>query len=123
MSGAPAPLRGQIFHLDEEGVGPHYWLVVSNNRRNAHLRDVLTVMLTTTPPRSPRASYVPLDKIQDSFGGWVNCDDIGPHYRDQLGPVQGALSPATMRRVEAGLAAALGLPAPAVPGRPGQSGG
>jgi mRNA-degrading endonuclease toxin of MazEF toxin-antitoxin module len=119
MSGASGPLRGQIFHIDEEGAGPHYWLVVSNNQRNAHLRDVLTVMLTSTPPRSPRASYVRLDKGQDSFEGWVNCDDIGAHYRTQLGPVKGALSPATMRRIEAGLASALGLPVPALPGRAG----
>lgn len=119
MSGASGPLRGQIFHIDEEGAGPHYWLVVSNNQRNAHLRDVLTVMLTTTPPRSPRASYVRLDKGQDSFEGWVNCDDIGAHYGTQLGPVRGALSPATMRRIEAGLASALGLPVPAAAGRAG----
>jgi mRNA interferase MazF len=107
------PLRGQVFHVaDEDGVGPHYWLVVSNNRRNAYLSDVLTVMLTTTSPGSPRASYVPLAKGQDAFEGWVKCDDIGPHYRDELGPVKGALSPATMRRVDAGLAFALGLPQP-----------
>jgi mRNA-degrading endonuclease toxin of MazEF toxin-antitoxin module len=116
MTGSPGPLRGQIFHVDEAGVGPHYWLVVSNNQRNAHLRDVLTVMLTTTPPRSPRTSYVPLAKGQDSFEGWVNCDDIGPHDRAELGTVRGALSPATMRRVDVGLASALGL---AGAGRPG----
>jgi mRNA interferase MazF len=119
MSGVVGPLRGQIFHIDEEGVGPHYWLVVSNNRRNAHLSQVLTVMLTTTRPRSPRASWVPLVQGQDSFAGWVNCDDIGPHYRADLGPVSGALSPATMRRVDAGLAFALGLAAQAAGGRSG----
>jgi mRNA interferase MazF len=113
MSRSPGPLRGQIFHVDVEGVGPHYWLVVSTNPRNAHLSDVLTVMLTTTPPRSPRASYVPLAKGQDPFEGWVKCDDIGPHYRDELGPVKGALSLGTMRRVDAGLAFALNLPRPA----------
>jgi mRNA-degrading endonuclease toxin of MazEF toxin-antitoxin module len=112
MSGSPGPLRGQIFRVDVEGVGPHYWLVVSNNPRNAHLSDVLTVMLTTTPPRSPRASYVPLAKGQDPFEGWVKCDGIGPHYRDELGPVKGALSPGTMRLVDAGLAFALNLPRP-----------
>jgi mRNA-degrading endonuclease toxin of MazEF toxin-antitoxin module len=110
ISRSPIPLRGQIFHVNPEEEGPHYWLVVSNNRRNAHLSDVLTVMLTTTAPRSPRFSYVPLVKGQDHFEGWVNCDDIGSHYRDQLGPVKGALSPATMRLVDAGLAFALGLP-------------
>ena len=112
------PLRGQVFHVvDADGVGPHYWLVVSNNRRNASLSDVLTVMLTSTPPGSPRASYVPLTKGQEAFEGWVKCDDIGPHYRDELGPVKGALSPAAMRRVDAGLAFALGRP------QPGRGGG
>jgi mRNA interferase MazF len=110
ISRAPAPLRGQVFHVDSAPEGPHFWLVVSNNRRNAHLSDVLTVMLTTTPPGSLRASYVPLAKGQDPFEGWVKCDDIGPHYRDELGPVRGALSPDTMRKVDAGLAFALSLP-------------
>jgi mRNA-degrading endonuclease toxin of MazEF toxin-antitoxin module len=119
MSAAVGPLRGQIFHIDKEGVGPHYCLVISNNRRNAHLSQVLTVMVTTIRPESPRASSVPLVKGQDSFEGWVNCDDIGPHSQAELGPVRGALSPATMRRVDAGLAFALGLPGPAAAGRPG----
>jgi mRNA-degrading endonuclease toxin of MazEF toxin-antitoxin module len=110
MSPSSGPLRGQVFHADVRGIGPHYWLVVSNNQRNAHLSDVLTVMLTTTAPRSTRASYVPLAKGQDPFEGWVKCDDIGPLLRDWLGPVRGALSPHTMRRVDIGLAAALSLP-------------
>jgi mRNA interferase MazF len=117
MSWSPRPLRGQVFHVDVEGAGPHYWLVVSNNKRNASMGDVLAAMLTTTPPRSPRVSYVPLAQRQDPFDGWVKCDDIGPLFRDQLGPVKGALSPATMQRVDAGLAFALGLP------QPGRGGG
>lgn len=108
-----APLRGQVFHVDLEGTGRHYHLVVSNNRRNAHLHDVLTVMITTTPPRSPRASYVPLTKGLDPFEGWANCDDLGPVFSADLGPVQGALSAPTMRLVEIGLAVALSLPRPA----------
>lgn len=113
MSPASGPLRGQVFHVDVEQAGPHYWLVVSNNQRNAHLNDVLVVQLTTTPPRSPRASYVPLAKGQDPFEGWVKCDDIGPLFRDVLGAFKGALSPGTMRRVDVGLAYALNLPRPA----------
>jgi len=112
MSRSSVPLRGQVFHVDAEGAGPHYWLVVSNNQRNAHLGDVLTVMLTTTPPRSARPSYVALAKGHDPFQGWVKCDDIGRLYRDALGPVKGALSPGTMRRVDAGVAFALSLPRP-----------
>ncbi len=119
MSATPGPQRGQIFHVNEVGAGPDYWLVVSNDQRNAHLRDVLTVLVTTTPPSSPRASRVRLNEGQDSFEGWVDCDDIGPHTRAELGPVEGALPPATMRRVDAGLAFALGLQSLAVHGRPG----
>jgi mRNA-degrading endonuclease toxin of MazEF toxin-antitoxin module len=112
MSPTAGPLRGQVFHVDVQRLGPHYWLVVSNNQRNAHLNDVLVALLTATAPRAPRASYVPLAKGQDPFEGWVNCDDVGPIHRDRLGPVKGALSPGTMRRVDAGLAFALGLPRP-----------
>jgi mRNA interferase MazF len=103
-------LRGQVFHVDVPMAGPHYWLVVSNNQRNANLSDVLAVQLTTRAPRSPRVSYVPLANGRDPFEGWVKCDGIGPVARDQLGPVKGALSPDTMRRVDIGLAAALNLP-------------
>jgi mRNA interferase MazF len=113
MNPSSVPLRGQVFRIVSRRDGPHYWLVVSNNQRNAHLDDVLTVMITTTPARSSRSSYVPLATAQDPFEGWVKCDDIGPHFRDELGPVKGALSPGTMRRVDAGLAFALNLPRPA----------
>lgn len=112
MSRLTGPLRGQVFHVEIEGIGPHYYLVVSNNERNAHLGDVLAVMLTTTPPPSQRPSFVQLVEGQDPFQGWVKCDDIGPLYLDELGPVKGALSPAAMRRVNTGLAAALSLPGP-----------
>jgi|CZKW01.1.fsa_nt_gi mRNA-degrading endonuclease toxin of MazEF toxin-antitoxin module len=113
MSSSARPLRGQVFHVDLDGIGPHYWLVVSNNQRNAHLDDVLVVMITTTPPRSPRISYVPLTTGQDRFEGWVKCDDIGPLFTDELGPVKGSLSPSAMRLVELGLGFALNLPRPA----------
>jgi mRNA-degrading endonuclease toxin of MazEF toxin-antitoxin module len=83
--------------------------VVSNNQRNAAFSDVVVVMLTTTPPRSPRPSYVAVDRARDGFEGWVRCDDIGPLYKDVLGVPQGALSAATMRSVDAGLAHALAL--------------
>jgi mRNA-degrading endonuclease toxin of MazEF toxin-antitoxin module len=113
MSSQAGPLRGQVFHVDVREAGPHYWLVVSNNRRNALLNSVLAALLTSTAPRSPRASYVALANGQDPFEGWVNCDEVGPIRRDRLGPVKGALSPGTMRRVDAGLAYVLSLPRPA----------
>ena len=113
MIRSAGPLRGQVFHADLAGIGPHYWVVVSNNSRNAHLLSVLTLMITTTAPRAPRRSYVPLTKGRDSFEGWVVCDDIGPIRKEVLGRVRGNLSPTTMRLVDIGLAAALSLPRPA----------
>ncbi len=112
MSRQAGPLRGQVFRVDVREAGPHYWLVVSNNRRNALLNSVLAALVTSTAPRAPRTSYVPLANGQDPFEGWVNCDEVGPIRRDQLGSVKGALSPGTMRRVDAGLAFALSLPRP-----------
>ena len=110
MSPVGSPLRGQVFHVAVDGIGPHYWLVVSNNQRNAALDDVVVVMLTSTPPKSRRTSYVPLDRLRDGFEGWVKCDDIGPLYKAELGAPKGALSAAIMRAVDAGLAHALALP-------------
>ncbi len=110
MSRSAGPLRGQVFQVDLEGIGPHYWLIVSNNQRNAHLDDALAVMITSTPPRSPRLSYVPLPAGRESFTGWVKCDDIGPLFTDELGSARGSLSLPTMRRVDAGLAFGLSLP-------------
>jgi mRNA-degrading endonuclease toxin of MazEF toxin-antitoxin module len=113
MSRLAAPLRGQVYHVNVPRVGPHYWVVVSNNARNAHSNDTLVTMITSTPPRSPRPSYVQLANGQDPFQGWVKCDRIGPINIDDLGPVKGGLSRPTMRLVDIGLAFALGLPRPA----------
>jgi mRNA interferase MazF len=110
---AAGPLRGQVYHADLDGIGPNYWLVVSNNSRNAHLGSVLTAMITTTAPRAPRPSYVPLRNRPEPFEGWVVCDDIGPMRKDVLGSAKGSLSPPTMRLVDIGLAFALSLPRPA----------
>jgi mRNA-degrading endonuclease toxin of MazEF toxin-antitoxin module len=42
--------------------------------------------------------------------GWVSCDDIEVLYDDEIRADLGAISASAMRRVEAGLRAALGLP-------------
>ena len=102
------PLRGHIYFADIEEFGPHYWLVVSNNQRNAAYGDVLAVMLTTTAPKLPRPSYVALN-TRDGFEGWIACDDITIVYRNELESLKGALSPETMRAIDAGLSHALGI--------------
>ncbi|MGH8777095.1 MAG: type II toxin-antitoxin system PemK/MazF family toxin [Jiangellaceae bacterium] len=109
MTFAGYPIRGQVFEADLSGIGPKLWLVVSPNVRNRNLEDVLTVRLTTTP-KKPRPSIIELDPRADApFVGRVICDDIGPLYKDELGQPRGALSLATMARVDRGLIAALGI--------------
>jgi len=83
------------------------FLVVSNNRRNQRLPQVLAVRLTTTEkPQIP--SIVEL-RHPETFIGRVVCDDIVEIYEDEVLSVVGSLSPGAMRGVNAGLAAALGM--------------
>lgn len=108
MSGPWPLLRGRVYgvrlsHTD----GEKYFLVVSNNVRNRQLKSVLAVRLTTTPkPDLP--SIVPLPP-SEVFTGGVVCDDVVELYDDEITRDLGALSPAAMQRVNAGLVAALGL--------------
>lgn len=100
--------RGQVVQADIGLAEPKLFVVVSNNRRNRNLGQVLAARLTTTPkPRIP--SIVPLSH-DDGLSGSVVCDDIVEIYEDEVLGVRGALSPITMRAVNDGLRAALDLP-------------
>lgn len=99
--------RGQVVRADVGLDEPKLFVVVSNNRRNRQLSDVLAARLTTSAkPSIP--SIVELAP-QDGLGGRVVCDDLLPIYEDEVVSVVGALSPRSMRAVDRGLAAALGL--------------
>jgi mRNA interferase MazF len=102
-------LRGRIYraHLSHIGADK-FFLVVSNNRRNRAFQSVLAARLTTTPPREPRPAMVALGK-GEVMSGWVSCDDIEALYDDEVRADVGAVTPAAMDRVEAGLRAALGI--------------
>jgi mRNA interferase MazF len=101
--------RGRVYRAKLEHIGePKYFLVVSNNRRNDAFDQVLSVRLTTTRPRSPRPAMVELG-AGEPFTGWASCDDIETLWADEVQQDLGALSPATMRRIEDGLHAALGM--------------
>lgn len=100
-------LRGQVYRAKLGNTEPKYYLVVSNNRRNAALDDVLVVRLTTTAkPRIP--SIVELGS-PDPFTGRACCDDITWMTETEVQEYLGALVPATMRRIDEGLRAALGI--------------
>lgn len=106
-----ALLRGRVYgavfeHLKD--LGEKYYLVVSNNRRNAAFPQVLAVRMTTTQPKSPRPSVVEVDRT-GMFTGYAVCDDIVEVYPDEVTRERAVLSPREMERVDAGLRAALGL--------------
>jgi mRNA interferase MazF len=100
--------RGRVYaarlsHLDED----KYFLVVSNNQRNRNLPQVLAVRLTTTR-KPPLSSIVELGP-PEIFTGRAVCDDIVELWEDEVRRDLGALSPAAMQRIAAGLRAALAL--------------
>lgn len=102
-------VRGRIYaaklpHVDAE----KYYLVVSNNRRNRNLPQVLAVRLTTSR-KAPQPSIVELGPGEVLPGGRIVCDDIETIWENEVTRDMGALSQGTMARVEAGLRAALGV--------------
>jgi mRNA interferase MazF len=98
--------RGQVVRADVGLNEPKLFVVVSNNRRNQRLGDVLAARLTTsTKPSIP--SIVELEG--ERLSGRVVCDDILPLYEGEIVSVVGGLTPRTMRSIDLGLAAALGI--------------
>lgn len=107
------PQRGRVYLAplgDPSDAENKFWLCVSNNERNPRLAEFIAVRLTTTRrPRLP--TWVALGARDKPWTGGVACDDIGPIYRDQVIKDVGALSNATMRRVETALLVVLGIDA------------
>lgn len=102
--------RGQVVRAEIGLDDPKLFVVVSNNRRNRALPQVLGVRLTTTPkPAIP--SVIELGE-PEAFVGRAVCDDIAEIYQDEVLAVVGALSPGAMRRIGWGLAAALEIGKP-----------
>jgi mRNA interferase MazF len=102
-------LRGRIYRARLAHIGEDkFFLVVSNNRRNRAFEQVLAARVRTTPPKAERPAMVPLGS-EEVMTGWVSCDDIETVYDDEVRADAGALTAPAMRRVEAGLRAALGM--------------
>jgi mRNA interferase MazF len=102
------PVRGQIYRVDI-GYGAKPWLLVSNNRRNRILSDVLAVRITTTNKHADLPTWVRLNP-DDPLAGYVNTDDLQQLGRDELGELLGVLSPRTLMRVNEALRLVLALP-------------
>ena len=103
----PPILRGRVYRARVSDLGDEYYLVVSNNRRNAQLPHVLAVRLTLAT-KPAMASIVELP-AHEPFRGWALCDEIDRIYHDEITDDLGPMSPPTMRRVEHALRAALTL--------------
>jgi mRNA interferase MazF len=101
-------LRGQIYAAQLPGmVEEKYYVVVSNNARNRSLGTALVARITSSA-KPDLASIVSVPG-GEPVGGLVLCDDIEDMWPDDVAGILGAFSPSTMRLVNAGLAAALGL--------------
>lgn len=100
--------RGRVYAATLPSIGAEkYFVVVSNNRRNAALGSVLAVRLTTSEkPALP--SIVELGPREVVHGRAV-CDDITELFEGEVIRDLGALSPQAMRQVDDGLRAALAL--------------
>lgn len=105
----PWPLiRGRVYAAVVSPLAVEkFFVVVSNNARNAALPTVLAVRMTTSS-KPKLASIIELLN-QDSFVGRVLCDDIVEMDANDVRRDLGALSTQTMLAIEAGLKVALGI--------------
>jgi mRNA interferase MazF len=102
------PQRGGVYVAPLGGAGEKLWVCVSNNVRNPKLEEFIAARLTTSR-KPPLPSMVALSSADAPLVGTVNCDDLGPIYLDQVTRSAGALTPATMRRVNTALRYVLAL--------------
>lgn len=101
--------RGQVYSVDVGGqAGRHFYVVVSNDTRNRLLDTVLGAMITSTD-KSHVPSCVELSD-DDPVRGWVNTDMLDSLWDEEVsGRPRGALSNATMAKVDGALKIALSL--------------
>lgn len=106
--GVPSIVRGRIYGAVLGDLPEKYFLVVSNNQRNAQLSTFLAVRLTTTP-KPPLPSIVHLTDLDAPWTGAISCDTLETIYHDEVTRDYGALPPKTLHRIGDALRAALDL--------------
>jgi len=89
------------------GYGDHHYVVVSGDARNNQLPSFLGVRVTTKP-KPNLDSIVELAPGDKPLAGRVLCDSI-IEIEHAMGRLKGKLSADTLRRVDDGLLAALGI--------------
>ncbi|MEI8067224.1 MAG: type II toxin-antitoxin system PemK/MazF family toxin [Actinomycetes bacterium] len=100
--------RGRVYSVQLSHIeGEKPFVIVSNNRRNAGLEQVLAVRLTTSrKPKMPSIVELPPGEV---FVGSAMCDDITEIWGDEIRRDLGALTPKAMAEIGRGLKAALDL--------------
>ncbi len=89
------------------GYGPHHYVVVSGDARNAMLPSFLGVRITTKP-KPALDSIVELSAEDRPLIGRVLCDNIIELNHNEC-RLKGRLLQPTLRRIDDGLLAALGI--------------
>ena len=104
-------LRGMVYlakppWLDE----PHYFVVVSNNRRNQRWSTYLALMLTTTPKDRVADAGLTVVEIdhQQVRHGRVVCDDFVTLESDDIIRADAGLTALMMGEIEKGIHRAIG---------------
>ncbi|MFF1878626.1 type II toxin-antitoxin system PemK/MazF family toxin [Leifsonia sp. NPDC058230] len=100
--------RGEVWAAKLPGTPTEkYYLVVSNDRRNAALGTALVVRITSSPNRPSIPTIVEIPEGECVFGR-VLCDEIEWLYPEDVRAKLGAFSAQAMQAVTAGLGAAVG---------------
>lgn len=102
-------LRGQVWAVDLPDVGEKFFVIVSNNNRNASRYPRVHLARLTARPQPPLPSIVRLD-AHDFGGGYVLCDEVAPVSKDRLKRQVGVISPVGMRRVADAIKHVFSLP-------------
>lgn len=101
--------RGEVYHVDFEDRGPHFYIVVSNDVRNRKLKTVLSVMVTSNEAKRGIPTAVEM-AVGDPVHGFAMADDIIELWEDEVSErPKGAITLETMARLNAALKIALGL--------------
>ena len=101
--------RGHVYLAKLGTAEAKYWLVVSNNQRNARLDNTLVVRITSTDKYTSLPSVIAIP-AGESLTGFVRCDSLTQVWPDEIIKFFCAFSPATMALVNDGLKASLGIP-------------
>lgn len=84
--------------MDLPDVGEKFFVIVSNDNRNARRYPRVHLARVTARAQPPLPSVVHLD-ARDFGGGYVLCDEVAPVAKDRLKRQVGVVSPVGMRQV------------------------